>query len=192
MRNYKFGGIQIFLHRGQHSANCYPFFIIFVQEPAYVYCRRIYLNIIEYLIAGQSEGRSQDPGYNMYTVDSRGQARSAHIRWSPDHHYPHTWPSSCYRSGHSPEPYFVSRGRSYRVKLGTRVTFHCEVSTLSDVSIRGHWYIIRCHSELVTDKLAAWSLVTLDAPGRMGDDMMRPQTTADCTMGNLERPGNRH
>ena len=122
----------------------------------------------------------------MYTVDSRGQARSAHIRWSPDHHYPHTWPSSCYRSGHSPEPYFVSRGRSYRVKLGTRVTFHCEVSTLSDVSIRGHWYIIRCHSELVTDKLAAWSLVTLDAPGRIGNDMMRPQTTADCTMGNQD------
>ena len=71
--------------------------------------------------------------------------------------------TSCYRSGHSPEPYFVSRGRSYRVKLGTRVTFHCEASTLCDVSTRGH-------SELVTDKLAAWSLVTLDAPGRMGDD----------------------
>ena len=25
-------------------------------------------------------------------------------------------------------PYFVSLGRSYQVKLGTGVTFHCEVS----------------------------------------------------------------
>ena len=36
-------------------------------------------------------------------------------------------------------------------------------------------------SELVTDKLAAWSLVTLDAPGRMGDDTWcdhRPLQTA--------------
>ena len=50
-----------------------------------------------------------------------------------------------------PEPYFVSRGRSYQVKLGTRVTFHCEVSR--DVSSRGHHQMSLA---VVTAKLDAW------------------------------------
>ena len=52
------------------------------------------------------------------------------------------------------EPYFVSRGRSYRVKLGTRVTFHCEVSR------RGHNSLQPLPSDNVTAKLVAWTLVT--------------------------------
>jgi len=54
---------------------------------------------------------NSDPGYHMYTVETGSSLLSR-------------------TGGRSQEPFFLSTGRTYQVKLGTAVTFHCEVGEI--------------------------------------------------------------
>ena len=56
---------------------------------------------------------NKDPGYHKYTVESESSFSSQSIAGVRSH-----------------EPYFLSTGRTYQVKLGTSVTFHCEVGDI--------------------------------------------------------------